>query len=80
MANYQITVTNRVFQSRNTQELPTRAAATKQGLSAALTMGAEEVAQGEPYFGAEVCIEDDDGRIDRFVVSVGASPIQDAPL
>ena len=76
MRNYRIIVVNHNFSACNDHEMPTLDAAEKQGLKSALAIGADEVANGTPFFGAEVRIEDDGNLVRRFVVSVGASPLQ----
>ena len=76
MPTFRISVVNQTFRASNDHELASFDEARKQGIKAALAIGADEVANGEPYFGAEVLVEDGDETLGRFVVSVGASPLQ----
>ena len=76
MRTFRITVINEHFRTCNDHELASVEAARKQGIKAALAIGADEVNSGKPFFGAEVRIEDGDEKFGRFVVSVGVSPLQ----
>jgi hypothetical protein len=37
----------------------------------------EQVSHGNPFFGAEITLEEGKKRIGRYVVSVGATPLKD---
>lgn len=76
MPTFRISVINQTFRSSNEHDLPTLDAARKHGIRAALAIGTDEVADGHPFFGAEVRVEDGEEMLGRFVVSVGASPLQ----
>ena len=76
MPVYRINVVNEDFTASNEREVSSADAAQQEGLKAALAMGADEVARGKAFFGAEVSVEDHGEIIRRLVVSVGASPIQ----
>ena len=76
MPTYRVTVVNQTFTACNDHELPSMEEARRQGISAALAIGADEVSGGQPYFGAEVRIQDGNDTLCRFVVSVGASQLQ----
>lgn len=76
MPTYRISVINHTFKAHNSHDAPTLDAAGKHGIKSALQIGAEEVSKGMPFFGAEVRIEEGDGTVSRFIVSVGASPLQ----
>jgi len=73
---YRITVTNQTFRASDDHDLPSFDAARVQGIKAALEIGSDEVAKGNPFFAAEVLVEDGDAASGRFVVSIGASSIQ----
>lgn len=75
MSTFQIRVTNRDFSASDDHELTSLEAAGRQGVKAALEIGADEVNGGKPFFGAEVSIVEDGSIVSRFVVSVGASPL-----
>jgi hypothetical protein len=76
MPKYRITVTNHTFRASDEHDLPSFDAARVQGIKAALDIGTDEVANGNPFFAAEVLVEDGDKVLGRFVVSAGASSIQ----
>mgnify|MGYP006150533467 CR=1 FL=1 len=42
-----------------------------------VTIAADQVSHGNPFFGAEVRLEDGDKLVGRYVVSVGATPLKD---
>jgi hypothetical protein len=73
---YRITVINQTFRACDEHDLPSFDAARVQGIKAALDIGSAEVASGNPFFAAEILIADGDEAPSRFVVSIGASPIQ----
>lgn len=75
MPTYLMTVVNEDFRAENEQDLPDAAEAAKQAIKGALAMGAEQVLAGKLFFGAEVIVSDGNNH-QRFVVAVGASPIQ----
>lgn len=76
MPTFRISVTNQTFRSSNQHDLPTLEAARRHGIRAALAIGVDEVTDGNPYFGAEVLVEDEEKTLHRFVVSIGASSLQ----
>lgn len=78
MPTFRISVVNQTFRATNDHELASFDHARQHGIRAALAIGTEEVSNGEPYFGAEVIVEDGDKMLGRFVVSVGATSIQEA--
>ena len=75
MPNYRISVINHAFNATDEYEMDTQEAAENQGLKSALSIGTDEVLKGKPFFAAEVRVEHGT-TLSRFVVSVGASPIQ----
>ena len=76
MPTFRITVTNQTFRACDDHELPSFDAARVQGIKAALDIGSDEVANGNPFFAAEVLVADGNETLGRFVVSIGASSIQ----
>lgn len=76
MPNYRISVINQTFSACSEHELSSFEDARIQGIKAALAIGSDEVSQGNPFFAAEVLIADGNGTLGRFVVSIGASSIQ----
>lgn len=76
MAIYTISIDNETFSSSDKHEGHSLDTATAQALEGALRIGAEEVVRGEKFFAAEVKVETEDQLVRRFVVSIGASPLQ----
>lgn len=74
--NYQIHVVNSDYEACNDSDALNFDGARKQGLRAALQIGIEEVCNGTPFFGAEVRVELDGELMERFVVSIGQSPLR----
>lgn len=79
MPKFLVTVVNETYESRNQHEAATSNDAYQQAIRGALEIGVEEVSKGKPFFGAEVRVENHDSLVGRFVVSVGASPLQSTP-
>jgi hypothetical protein len=48
----------------------------KQAIASALSIGADQVAGGKPYFGALVSLREGNKDLIQFVVSLGASPLK----
>jgi hypothetical protein len=76
MPLFTIRITNSDFDTKDEYEHPDLETAKEQALKGALQMGADEVVSGHPFFGAEVCVTQGGEQRARFVVSVGASPLQ----
>jgi hypothetical protein len=76
MPIFTIRITNSDFDTKDEYEHPDLETAKGQALKGALQMGADEVVRGQPFFGAEVCVTQGSEPGARFVVSVGASPLQ----
>lgn len=76
MGTFRITVVNNTFKASDDHELATIGEANREALKGALQIGVDEVCGGMPFFGAEVRVEDDGEVVSRFVVSIGASPLQ----
>ena len=77
MPTYQVSVVNEHFSSSNEHSCADEAAAWKHAISGALAIAAEQVSHGNPFFGAEVVLNEGKKQIGRYVVSVGASPLKD---
>lgn len=76
MPMFRITVINQTFTASEDHDLPSLDEANRTGIKSALTIGLEEVVNGNAYFGAEIRVENGEDTLGRFVVSVGASPLQ----
>jgi len=51
--------------------------AWQKAIGAAIGIAADQVSHGNPFFGAEVTLEEGNKQIGRYVVSVGATPLKD---
>lgn len=76
MPMFRVSVVDEKFRTCNDYQFPSIDDAHKHGIRAALAIGTEEVIRGKPFFAAEVLVEGGAERLDRFVVSIGASAIQ----
>lgn len=76
MPMYRIRIVNSDFNAQEEQEVPDFEAAKREGLKGAFGIGVDQVLRGEPFFGAEVVIGEDGENRARFMVAVGASPLQ----
>lgn len=77
MPNYTVTIVNEHFSSSGEQEASDNIQAWKQAISSAISVAAEQVSHGNPFFGAEVTVMLGKEQIGRYVVSVGATPLKD---
>ena len=77
MANYTLTIVNEHFSSTAELEASDNIEAWQRAISSAITIAAEQVSHGNPFFGAEVTVTEGKEQIGRYVVSVGATPLKD---
>ena len=77
MPTYRIHVVNSNFKTCAAAKASSLDAARKQALRAALEIGSEEVCKGASFFGAEVCVELDGDVAQRFLVSIGQTPLKE---
>jgi len=73
---FRITVVNKNFSACDEHDLGTTDEARTEGIKGALAIGSDEIVNGKEFFGAEVKVERDNQLVGRFVVSVGASAIE----
>ena len=76
MPTFTISVVDETFSASEEYEGPSADAAVTQAIKAALQIGAEEVVSGKPFFVAEVKVANGGETVTRYVVSIGASPLQ----
>jgi hypothetical protein len=76
MATFSITIVNQSFRASSNYELDSVGDANREAIKGALQIGVDEVSNGKPFFAAEVKIEQHEDVVSRFVVSIGASPLQ----
>lgn len=76
MPTYEITVANEEFTASEDFDAASPEKARKQAIASALSIGADQVAGGKPYFGALVSLREGNKDLIQFVVSLGASPLK----
>jgi hypothetical protein len=76
MPTFFVQVINSDFQASSQVEADDIADAQRQALKSALQIGADEVCKGVPFFGAEIRVELDGQVAERFLVTMGQSPLQ----
>ena len=77
MPSYTVTIVNEHFSQSGEQEAADNIEAWKTAISSAITIAAEQVSHGNPFFGAEVTVAQGKEQIGRYLVSVGATPLKD---
>ena len=77
MPTYQLTIINEHFSQDGELEAPDVIAAWQKAISSAITIAADQVSHGSPFFGAEVTVKEGNKQIGRYVVSVGAAPLKE---
>jgi hypothetical protein len=75
MQTYRIRITNADFESSCEANAHNRDAARSEALRAALQIGTDEICEGQPFFGAEVQIENEHAPTERLLIAIGASPL-----
>jgi hypothetical protein len=77
MPNYRLSIVNEHFS--DTMELKAKdpVRAWQEAIRSAITIAADQVSHGSPFFGAEIRLEDGETLVGRYVVSVGATPLKD---
>jgi hypothetical protein len=77
MPNYTVTIVNEHFSQTGEQESPDNSEVWKAAISSAITIAADQVSHGNPFFGAEVTVALGKEQIGRYLVSAGATPLKD---
>jgi hypothetical protein len=77
MATYRVSIVNEHFTQSGEHEAPDVVHAWQGAIKSAIAIGADQVSHGNPFFGAEVTLEEGNKQIGRYVVSVGATPLKD---
>ena len=77
MPTYTVTIVNEHFSTSGDEEAQDVTKAWQRALSSAIEIAADQASHGNPFFGAEVTLEEGNKRIGRYVVSVGATPLKD---
>ena len=77
MPTYRVSIVNEHFSASEEQESPDVVKAWQSAIRTAITIAADQVSHGSPYFGAEVTLQQGNKQIGRYVVSVGAAPLKE---
>lgn len=77
MPIYRVTIVNEHFSASEEQDSPDVVKAWESAIRSAITIAADQVSHGNPFFGAEVTLEEGNKRLGRYVVSVGSTPLKD---
>jgi hypothetical protein len=77
MPTYRVSIVNEHFSASEDQEAPDVVKAWQKAIGSAIAIAAEQVSHGNPFFGAEVTLEEGNKHIGRYVVSVAAAPLKD---
>jgi hypothetical protein len=77
MPTYRVSIVNEHFSACEEQQAPDVAKAWQKAIGSAIAIAADQVSHGNPFFGAEVTLQEGNKQIGRYVVSVGATPLKD---
>lgn len=77
MAIYSVSIVNEHFSATEEQESTDVAKAWQKAIRSAIMIAGDQVSHGNPFFGAEVTLDQGNKRVGRYVVSVGATPLKD---
>ncbi|WP_118858347.1 hypothetical protein [Sphingomonas mesophila] len=76
MQTYRVTIVNEHFAQTGEQKAADDIEAWQAAIRSAITIAADQVSHGSPFFGAEVTVEEGDRHVGRYIVSVGSSPLK----
>ncbi|MES2120228.1 MAG: hypothetical protein V4513_06575 [Pseudomonadota bacterium] len=77
MPTYRLSIINEHFSQSGDHEASDPVDAWQKAIKAAVDIAKDQVSHGNPFFGAEVRLEEGNKLIGRYVVSVGATPLKD---
>jgi hypothetical protein len=77
MSTYHINIVNEHFAQDGELEAQDAVTAWQKAIRSAIEIAADQVSHGNPFFGAEVTLQEGNKLIGRYVVSVGATPLKD---
>ena len=75
MENFNISIVNQKFELQNEHEGPTIEDARAAAIKGALQIGAAEINDDNPLFGAEVSVAQGGNRLARYVIAIAVSPL-----
>jgi hypothetical protein len=77
MRTYRVSIINEHFSASEDQKAVDVTKAWQSAIGSAIAIAADQVSHGNPFFGAEVILDEGSQRIGRYVVSVAAAPLKD---
>jgi hypothetical protein len=77
MPTYSVTIINEHFSQSADEEARDIVEAWQRAIGSAIAIAGDQVSHGNPFFGAEVRLEEGNKQIGRYVVAVGVSPLKD---
>jgi transcription elongation GreA/GreB family factor len=77
MPTFRVSIVNEHFVQSAEQQASDVVDAWQQAIRAAVVIASDQVSHGNPFFGAEVTLEEGNKQVGRYVVSVGATPLKD---
>ena len=77
MADYRLSIVNEHFSDTAELKADDMVRAWQEAIKSAITIAADQVSHGNPFFGSEVKLEEGGKLVGRYVVSVGATPLKD---
>jgi hypothetical protein len=72
-----VSIVNEHFSQSGEHDAPDVVTAWQSAIRSAIDIAADQVSHGNPFFGAEVTLEEGNKQVGRYVVSVGATPLKD---
>lgn len=75
MGTFNISIVNQKFELNNEHECSTFEEARSEAIKGALQIGAAEIKEDNPLFGAEVSIGEGGKRLARYVIAIAVSPL-----
>ena len=77
MPTYRLSIINEHFSDTANLKAKDELRAWQEAIKTAITIAADQVSHGSPFFGAEIRLAQGKTLAGRYVVSVGATPLKD---
>ena len=77
MRRYRVSIVNEHFAQTGDHDAHDVVEAWQKAIGSAIAIAADQVSHGNPFFGAEVTLEEGNKQIGRYVVAVGATPLKE---
>jgi hypothetical protein len=76
MTTNRLSIINEHFSGTSDLKATDEMRAWQEAIKSAITIAADQVSHGNPFFGAEIRLEEGEKLVGRYVVSVGATPLK----